>query len=189
MLHGQCVHGQVVTASLAGITTFTVTEVIAPLAEPTRYTGSAPTGKTAQATGPSNTFRSVHGGIDPTTLVVTTPTVANKTTPPDPTPVPTPTPGGPTSSVSGMSTAGIAAIFGVVSSILLSCIAVWQGFCYPRREHKKKMKKHDVELQTVVAERKTAEARLKFVEEELAHQKEAAGVALGEPSNSNGMAE
>ncbi|KAG9011887.1 hypothetical protein FRB94_007323 [Tulasnella sp. JGI-2019a] len=138
--------------------------------------------------------RSDHGrSADLTTPATTTieVTTADETTPPNPMPVPTPMPTPcPTSdNASGISAAGIAAIFGVVSSILLSCITVWQGFCYPRQEHKKRMKKQDVELRTVVAQRKTAEARLKSVEEELAHQREVARAALGEPLSSSDIIE
>ncbi|KAG9011880.1 hypothetical protein FRB94_007316 [Tulasnella sp. JGI-2019a] len=168
MLHGQCIHAGVVAALSGDIATVTGSEVLVPVTEPliaSGYTRAKPTsnaGPMALSTNTpeaANASRSGHGqSMTPaiTTLEVTT---ANKITPPNPTPVLTPTPCLASSNASGMSGAGIVAIFGVVSSIQLSCIAVWQGFCYPRREHKSRMKKQDAKLRMIVVQRKTAEAR------------------------------
>ncbi|KAG9011882.1 hypothetical protein FRB94_007318 [Tulasnella sp. JGI-2019a] len=154
----------------------------------TEYTGATPTSNmepSAQATSTpeaSDTFTSGHWrSTDPMTPTAVTPdsTTANKTAQPNPMPMPTPTPCSASGNASGMSAAGIAAIFGVVSSILLPCIAVWQGFCYPRREHKNRMTRQDIELQTV-------EMRYRSAEDELAHQREARA-ALGEPSSNSGV--
>ncbi|KAG9022992.1 hypothetical protein FRB95_013870 [Tulasnella sp. JGI-2019a] len=190
MLHGRCIYGRVVTPSPVGITTFTVAEVLAPVngligsghSQATLATNTEPAAQATGAPEAPGTSRPGHGeSANPTTPTVTMPdiTIANKTTPPNPAPVPTPAPCPTSNDASGMSAAGIAAIFGVVSSILLSCIAVWQGFCYPRRGHKKRMTRHDIELQT-------AETRHKSAEEELARQREAAGAALGEPLSHSG---
>ncbi|KAG8995818.1 hypothetical protein FRB94_008758 [Tulasnella sp. JGI-2019a] len=61
----------------------------------------------------------------------------------------------------GPSTAHVVAIIGVITTIALSVIALWQGgqkIWYPMREHQETMK-------TLVAQRKTAEELLKAAEE------------------------
>ncbi|KAG9028677.1 hypothetical protein FRB95_006180 [Tulasnella sp. JGI-2019a] len=65
------------------------------------------------------------------------------------------------STVPGPSTARVVAIVGVVSTVALAVIALWQGgqgIRYPRREHRETMR-------TLVAQRKTAEGLLKAAEE------------------------
>ncbi|KAG9013276.1 hypothetical protein FRB93_000799 [Tulasnella sp. JGI-2019a] len=116
-------------------------------------------GDTAQAMGPSNT---------PTRVVTTSEvTIADKIAPPNPTPVPTATPYPTSGGASGMSMAGIAAIFAAL------------------REHGTRMERENVERETALVQNRTAEAHLQFVEEELERRREEARAVPGESSNSS----
>ncbi|KAG9030782.1 hypothetical protein FRB95_003541 [Tulasnella sp. JGI-2019a] len=74
------------------------------------------------------------------------------------------TPTSPSSAApSALSTTGILAIIGVLTTIILSAIAVWQagqGIRYPRREHKKRMLMLDVELQMAIVQQRAANEAL-----------------------------
>ncbi|KAG9013315.1 hypothetical protein FRB93_000838 [Tulasnella sp. JGI-2019a] len=64
------------------------------------------------------------------------------------------------STTHGLSTNDILAIVGLLSTTIISAVAVWQEMRYPMREHRKKVRALDIELQTMIVQQRIVEGIL-----------------------------
>ncbi|KAG9024605.1 hypothetical protein FRB95_011275 [Tulasnella sp. JGI-2019a] len=64
------------------------------------------------------------------------------------------------STTHGLSTGDILAIVGLLSTTIISAVAVWQEMRYPMREHRKKVRALDIELQTMIVQQRIVEGIL-----------------------------
>ncbi|KAG8870098.1 hypothetical protein FRB97_009375 [Tulasnella sp. 331] len=144
----------------------------------TRTAIGEPIARTKRPIGISSASEQSHVGSTPTMTGITT---ASTTISSMPEPAPAPTLSAPSKSAScGMSVTGIVALITALLSMITAMATVWQGVLYPMREHKKKETTHDVELQTAVILRKTAEELHKATSKDLGpmHQKAAVNVQV-----------